>query len=102
MEESDLGEIINTSWHYSWHWDRDEYGNLTEKGKRQALENASDEYKSCLDRLAKLSETVAFLAHAVDEIDNQKKLERMWQAEDDYKAKKRIFFDNFRYAFGKS
>lgn len=32
--------IINSDWHYSWHWERDQWGNeLTLKGWRKALED---------------------------------------------------------------
>lgn len=37
-----MAEIINSDWHYSWHWPRGQFGNLTIEGYRKALQDAID------------------------------------------------------------
>lgn len=35
-------EIVDSAWHYSWHWKRNEYGSLTSEGWLEVLRDARD------------------------------------------------------------
>ena len=41
--EKQLGDMIDTSWHYSWHWDRGAYGHLSHKGWEEAHKDGWDQ-----------------------------------------------------------
>lgn len=50
--------IIDSSWHFSWHWDRTPVGELTLKGWRQML---ADGDSLLAEREGRLAELRAFL-----------------------------------------
>jgi len=39
--DREAGDVIDSSWHFSWHWPRDQYGRLTAEGWEKAKEDAS-------------------------------------------------------------
>ena len=61
MDESQLAGIIDTEWHHSWHWERDEFGNITLQGYKTALQNAIEEKAYCQQRIKKLDGALDFI-----------------------------------------
>ena len=39
--EEEMCNVIDSSWHYSWHWPRNQYGGLTLEGLRNARNDAA-------------------------------------------------------------
>jgi len=37
--ESEIYDIIDSSWHFSWHWKKDQYGYLTLEGWQESLKD---------------------------------------------------------------
>ena len=62
-------EIVDSGWHYSWHWDRSEGGGLSEKGWQQCLDDAVSLRKSLAEHVAKLDELVPKLRDVIDYYD---------------------------------
>jgi len=52
--EREAAKIINSTWHYSWHWERGQWGRLTLKGWEQALQDGEDLLLSAQNRVTNL------------------------------------------------
>ena len=76
--EAQLGTIINSEWCYSWHWERNKYGGLTDNGWKQALKDgqtqlmtAKARYEILQQFIPKIEAVVSdILKQEQDEIDN--------------------------------
>jgi hypothetical protein len=72
--EYELSNIIDSSWHYSWHWPRDQYGYLTLDGWRKALIDGNG-------LLAHFEQRIAELKKILPLIEEEIKKRANWEAE---------------------
>lgn len=64
-----LANAIDTSWHYSWHWDREDGGALTTQGLAEALSDCRKEKAECLERAARLTAVEKSILEELDAMD---------------------------------
>ncbi len=56
---------IDSSWHYSWHWDRTDVGSLTYKGWQQALDDGMKLFEELSARIERVRSTVVRVRNVV-------------------------------------
>lgn len=66
--EKDAPLVIDSAWHYSWHWDRTANGHISLKGWRQALDDATSLRKTLEAHLERITDVQWKIAkHICDE-----------------------------------
>lgn len=73
--EDEAAKVIDTSWHYSWHWERNHTGYLTLKGWETVLENAQS-------RLANVQGKIRDLENLIPKLEAEIAKRRKWEEED--------------------
>ncbi len=73
--EDQAASIIDTSWHFSWHWERGKYGQLTINGYEKMLADAKH-------RIAEAQHQVITLQEFIPKIEAELEKRKRWAEED--------------------
>ena len=59
--ENEIYDIIDSSWHFSWHWKKDQYGHLNLEGWQEALRDGKGLLNSFEIRIRELKRVLPLI-----------------------------------------